>query len=442
MKTFLRSVILSALLAVSACGGGGSDVAPGGSGTVGGVVDGGGTGGTGNGSTGGTDGAGSTGGTGSASGTDGATAGAPGDGGGVGSGGTGVSTAAVGVADGFGSVIVNGVRFNTDGAEILTEDAPGLRLGMTVLVRGTIDAGLSTGTATSVLSVPELRGAVTAVQAAALQFSVAGVTVQVDDATVFDGVANLAGLSAGTAVQVYALPESDGLWRATRVEVAAAATPFIVSGTLTRLDPVARTFELAGWRVQYGNAALVGGLRSTGLSEGQRVYVRSAGAPVGGLLQAGQIREAHALSPQATTPVALLGLVSQFSTLQQFFVVAGTRIDASAALVNGGPRTAIGNGVKLDVAGTMVNGVLVATRLRIRHVPGTGGPASFDVIGTVGQFVSLASFRVNGQVINASAPSVQFVNGTASNLRNGVSVSVTGSQVVDGVLQATTVRFP
>ena len=88
----------------------------------------------------------------------------------------------------------------------------------------------------------------------------------------------------------------------------------------------------------------------------------------------------------------------------------------------------IGNGVKVEVAGTMSNGVLKATKLKIRHVPGTGGPVSFVLIGNIGNFGSASSFRVRGQPVNAGGPGVVFVNGSAANLGNGVRVSIEGDQ--------------
>ena len=97
--------------------------------------------------------------------------------------------------------------------------------------------------------------------------------------------------------------------------------------------------------------------------------------------------------------------------------------------------------MKVEVAGNVVGGVLRATQLKIRNVPGTGGPASFELTGNVGGFRSLSDFRVRGQAVNAGGNGVQFVNGTAAGLANGVRVNIRGSRVVDGVLMATTVAF-
>lgn len=121
--------------------------------------------------------------------------------------------------------------------------------------------------------------------------------------------------------------------------------------------------------------------------------------------------------------------------------MSGQRVNIASAQITGGPASSIGNGVRLEVAGTMVGGVLVAKRARVRYATGVGGPASFQLIGTVGQYRSVADFRVNGQPVDASSNSVVFINGTAKELRNGVRVSVSGSQVVAGVLRATEVKF-
>ncbi|PUA97743.1 hypothetical protein C8C99_2603 [Acidovorax sp. 107] len=367
----------------------------------------------------------------------------PGDGGGVGSGGTGVTASAVGVgvADGFGSVIVNGVRFATDSAQITTEDSDALRLGMTVLVGGSIQPDLLTGTATTVLSVPEFRGAATAVDAAAGALEVSGTRVLVDEATIYDGVTSLSSIKVGTTVQVYALPIGDGSWRASRIESKSSSLPLILSGAVGQLDTASKTFSLGGLLVNYGAASFSGTLVGSSLANGMVVYVRATALPVNGVLNAQQIRRGHTLPTTGSFAANLLGIVSSFGGLNSDFLLYGQRVNIASALVTGGPASSIGNGVRLEVAGTMVGGVLVAKRARIRYAPGVGGPASFQLIGTVGQYRSVADFRVNGQPVDASNSSVVFTNGTAKDLRNGARVSVSGSQVVSGVLQATTVQF-
>jgi hypothetical protein len=72
----------------------------------------------------------------------------------------------------------------------------------------------------------------------------------------------------------------------------------------------------------------------------------------------------------------------------------------------------------------------------------TGGPASFTLIGAIGNFSSASSFRVRGQPVNAGGPGVVFVNGTASNMQEassrpfeyrGVSISISVDSAADSV---------
>lgn len=211
-----------------------------------------------------------------------------------------------------------------------------------------------------------------------------------------------------------------------------------VTGQITSVDTAGKTFKVGAQTVSHSAGTNVeGGIGAT-LRAG--TYVRVNGSlGAAGVVQATRVR---VWQPPAadSTPVSWAGVVSDYAS-RASFNIAGQPVDASAAQITGGPASSIGNGVRVEIDGVMVAGVLKASKLRIKHVPGTGGPASFSVSGAIGAFSSAASFRVQGQPINASGPGVIFLNGTATNLGNGKRVTVTGSQVVDGVLIATTVRF-
>ena len=103
-----------------------------------------------------------------------------------------------------------------------------------------------------------------------------------------------------------------------------------------------------------------------------------------------------------------------------------------AAVVTGGTVSALGNGVRVEIDGLRQGQTVVAGKLRIRNVPGTGGPARFTLIGAVGGYRSAADFRVQGQPVDASAGSVVFLNGQAGGLGNGRRVRVTGTAVREG----------
>jgi len=242
-------------------------------------------------------------------------------------------------------------------------------------------------------------------------------------------------LTAGTMQR---LPDAPGVLRATRVEQRAPSAP-ILTGTVQNLDAVQRTFTLGGLVVDYARAVPSGSLDGRPLANGTIVRVR-ADAASPGVLVATLVQGWYPLPTADATTAQFAGIVTDFAGLGSLRVL-GYPVDASAAQITGGATSAIGNGVKVDVGGVVSGGVLRASKLKIRHVPGTGGPASFDLIGNVGAFSSPSDFSVKGQAVNAGGPDVKFANGTAANLRNGVRVNIHGTQVVNGVLMAATVAF-
>jgi hypothetical protein len=213
----------------------------------------------------------------------------------------------------------------------------------------------------------------------------------------------------------------------------------ILTGTVQNLDPLRHTFTLGGFTIDYGAAVLSGSLDGGALANGILVRVR-ANTVLPGRLPATLVQWWYPVPRANAIPVQLAGIVTDYAGLGSLRVL-GVPVNAASAQITGGPPNTVGNGVKVDVGGIMSNGILQASKLRIRQVPGTGGPASFNLIGPIGNFSSAASFVVKGQFVDASGPGVVFVNGTVANLGNAVQVNLEGSKVVNGVLIATRVSF-
>lgn len=348
----------------------------------------------------------------------------------IGSGGTGVS---VGPVTGFGSIIVDDVHYNIDGIAPTIEDATELKLGMVVRVTG----DTTTGTATSVSAAAELRGTVGGIDVAAGTFDVLGVTVSTDSATVYDGFISLSTLATGQFVQINGLPLSSGGLYATRIEKIVAPAELITTGPIANLNTSSTTFKIGSSTVNFGSTTLAG-MTSSELANGSVVRVR--GQLSGGVFAATKIQRWQAPVAEGT-PLSFAGVISGYTPLSSTFTVSDIAVNASAAVITGGNRNSLGNGVKVDAEGTFVNGVLRATKLKIRHIPGAGNLPSFSATGPITQFVSPSSFKVKGQAIDATQAGVVFVNGSAANLANSVPVSVIGNQVVNGVLIATQVTF-
>lgn len=378
---------------------------------------------------------------------------------GVGSGGTGINVGegpstgtdgnadaegdgvGIGAVSGFGSVIVNGVRFDTSATTLNLEDLDSLKLGMTLRITGRISADRTQGTATSILSAAELRGPVSAVNAEAGTLQVLGTTVTTDEATVYEGASGVQGLRVGMQVMVHGFPTEPGSLRASRIEVQSEARPAILTGFITSLDPLGKTLRIGTTTVSYRDATLGGGWTSAQLQEGELARVRAGNAPQTGPLAATSIQPWYTLPTEARAqPMVIGGIVAHYQA-GSGFKLAGVAVALSSARITGGPATALGNGVKVEVTGTLQNGVFTASGIQLKHIAGTGGPASFSLIGTVGAFRSVADFKVKGQPVNASLPGVVFNGGSAAQLRNGAKVTVTGDTVVNGVLQAQRVDF-
>ena len=135
---------------------------------------------------------------------------------GVGSGGSGAPlSVGLGPVTGFGSIIVNGERYDESAAEVMIDERPdrvrpatvaAIRLGMRVELQHR-----NLVVATAVVSA-EVIGPVTSVSASS--FVALGQTVRVnaDPArpTVFEGFASLADLDSGSVVEVHGDRASDG----------------------------------------------------------------------------------------------------------------------------------------------------------------------------------------------------------------------------------------
>jgi hypothetical protein len=141
---------------------------------------------------------------------------------GIGTGGTG--SFSVWPMGGFGSVIVNGVRYDDSSAGVLDDDgnrssrdAP--RLGMVVEVRGTVSGDRVTGTASEVVYAAEIKGPVTAADAAGGTLTVFGQVIRVTPRTVYDDIGGgLSGVAVGNVVEVYPLVDANRRLDATRID--------------------------------------------------------------------------------------------------------------------------------------------------------------------------------------------------------------------------------
>ena len=290
----------------------------------------------------------------------------------AGIGGTGIT--ASGTITGFGSIFVNGIRFDTGSASITVDDSVGsendLGLGMVVTVSGTVDAGGTTGTATTVAFDDELQGQIQTVpvdpvgDGTRLRFAVLGVTVEVDSVTtVFDDGVSFGTLAQGDFVEVSGFVDPAGFLQATRIEGKGVFTPGVseveLKGAATGVSGV--TFTLGTFTVNTAGADL-SGVPGGVVTEGMQVEVK--GTLTGSTITATRVKLNDDLFGNNVAKVSVEGIVSAFAG-NNSFQVAGQQVDASGATFV--PLSLVlANGVEVEVEGPVVNGVLQAIRVEAR----------------------------------------------------------------------------
>ncbi len=385
------AALLSSLLLIAACGGGGSD--------------------------------------GSAGGTDTTTSGA-------------ATAFTQGTVTGFGSVIVNGVRFDDSGIRATDDDGRQVALGLGMRVEiesGRIDDSTGTARATAVRAGGQVTGPVEAVDAAAGTLTVLGQPVDVTSATVFDdslAASGLAGVAGGAVVEVHGLRDAvTGRIAATRIEAKPAATVYKLRGTVSALDATARTFRIGGAAISYAAVATV----PAGLADGAAVRVLVGTVPVAGVWQATSLGSKSS-PPAAAAQARVRGAITAFTSATAFSV-DGIPVDASAASFPDG-STGLALGVQVEVKGTLTNGTIVATEVELESRHRDADDRKFRLHGAITAVDATAkTFLLRGITVSY-AGTVTYSRGTEAGLVAGAKVEVRGTVgATRNTLAATAIKF-
>jgi hypothetical protein len=335
-----------------------------------------------------------------------------------------------GTLDGFGSVIVNGVRFDDSGASITDDDGaprgPGdLRLGMRMQVHSDTVQG-NAARASAMRFGSAVLGPVSAVDTAAQTLTVLGQTVEVTTTTFFDRTlaGGLADVQPGAVVDVHGLVDAaQGRLIATRIDPAAGAPRFKLIGTVAALDRGATTFAIGAAAIDYSGIAATGPAQA--LADGQVVRVALATQPATSgrwvALQLAPSAPGAREHMQAMVRGTVTAYVSSAS-----FSVNGLPVDASAAkFPNGASGLALGSAVK--VAGTVRNGTLVATMVHVEASSAGDMNRLFELHGAITSIDTAAkTFVVRGVTVWYGG-TVSYVGGSEADLAVGRRVEVEGA---------------
>ncbi|WP_020405109.1 DUF5666 domain-containing protein [Hahella ganghwensis] len=289
--------------------------------------------------------------------------------------GTGAPVASMGSVTAFGSIFVNGVEYETNGADIsinsvTSQPEDSLELGMVVLVRGNLNSNGTTGEATSVVFDQNLQGPIGDVDNTgdSLILTVLGVEVEVNDDTVLQNI-EFADLTAGLVISVSGFTGADNTLVASRIEKVSDGhtngEQVEVEGTVSNLT--ADQFDIGSQQVRHSGANVVPA--SATLAEGATVEVKGS-AFDGDVLIATQIKiKSNNPGFEDGDGVELEGIVSNFTSSADF-TVNGVSVNASNADFNKGDSDDLANGVRVEVKGEIdSDNVLQATKVTIKKVP-------------------------------------------------------------------------
>ncbi|MBL4850304.1 MAG: hypothetical protein JKY65_32710 [Planctomycetes bacterium] len=356
--------------------------------------------------------------------------------GGAGIGGSGYK--ASGTVSEFGSIFVNGVEFETSAATFEIEGGPGsqadLRVGMRVVVEGSLDPGGTSGTALRVRFEDELEGPIPAsstinedADEESKRFTILGVPIDVSRTdTVFVGSNFSYGtLAPGDNLQISGFYDAAGLLHATALVRKSAfapnATIVEAKGTITSL--AANSFTLRAGATSLTVDTSMADLSGVpgGLAVGQRVEAKGTiASDTATSLIGTAVKLEESFSDGLE--VELEGLITRFASANSFDV-DGTPVNATAATLAPSTMT-LALGLRVEVEGKIKGGTLQATAVKLREGDVQVRATASNVNTTANTF----DLTLAGQTVSVTA-------NTSTQMRDktsGAGLSLATLSLVDG----------
>lgn len=348
----------------------------------------------------------------------------------VGTGGTGSFSA--GPITGIGSIIVNGIRYDDSRASISSDDSgfkrEDLRLGMVVAVQGTLAVDGRSSASRIVLG-GELVGPISSISENVMV--VLGQQVFVSDSTFYQGL-GLGPLQVNDVIEVHGVagPEANSI-TATYVEKKNGVNEYRIQGLVAdHVGGNVKTFNIGTLPLNY--AATDPDRIRVVPTNGVLVRVRLGTALTNGAYPVKRIRKPEDSYSGFSGEVEFKGTITTFNNTSSF-------------TVNDLPVTASDNvypefrdkqdmkvGAYVEVKGSLVNGVLVATRVKLEDGPADsefelhGKISNAQTSDTGGSFKLTSSGGVVVDVDWTNSISNSIFGGTVDNLIDERSVEVKG----------------
>lgn len=326
------------------------------------------------------------------------------------------SASASGTVTGFGSVFVNGKRFETSAASFMVDGQSGnqndLKLGMTVTVDGSFNGDQRS--ANSVRQKDAVEGLVQSVAADGLSLVVMGQTVMVDEITIIDN--NISGrdvrnlVVGADAVEVNGHIRPNGVIQATFIEkkLVGTVTPE-VRGYVSNHTDGAKMFSIGGLTVNYATALINDMPAPTG-SNWNGLLVEAKGTlfnAVTTTLTATKVEPEQDGIGNNVDELEVEGFVTQVLGSGDFFIGRTHGQTTSATEFRGGTIDEIVVGAKVSAEGRWANDILTAKHVKFHASVRLEGNAT----------VSGNTLRLSG------LPDVTVSVNSQTELKDGISVN-------------------
>ena len=359
---------------------------------------------------------------------------------GCGSGGGGTSTstggttsgsaAASGTVTGFGSVYVNGKKFETNDVEVIHDGhsercsvSPtnhcGLKEGMTVTVTGSFNGDQRF--ASTVSQSDAVEGLVQSIATDGLSLVVMGQMVFVDNTTLIDNSNGLNGnfgnLAVGDFVEVNGHVRPNGVIQATFIEKKVAGVTPEVRGFVTGHDVVAKSFQIGGLTVVYDNNTIINDMPFPSGTNWNTLLVEVKGTVFNSgtsTLTATKVEPENQGVGNNMDEFEVEGFVTKVDGPGDFFIGMTHVQTTSSNEFRGGTIDEIVVGAKLSAEGRLANGILTAKHVKFHASVKLEGDiaaingSSFTITGIPGVTISVNSqteFKADsGNTLNDLAP--------------------------------------
>jgi hypothetical protein len=351
-----------------------------------------------------------------------------------------------GTITGFGSIIVNGIRFDESSAQVVDDDGQAhdkndLKLGMNVEIESEdIDRESMSAKAGLVRFGAAIVGPVSAKSPAGTTpktLTVLDQIVEISAMTVFDDslVGGFDAINVGDVIEVHALLDTmTGHYLAKRIEPDPGATVFKLRGIVANL--MATTFMIGGATIDFSGVAAADLPKNFANGLVVRVRLQTTKNSSGQWVAISIRAEEREVDDRDEAEVE--GIITDFTSVTSFSV-NGLPVDASKAEFPDG-TAGIMKGAMVEVEGAIVNGVLVATEVKLENEQQELN--QIELFGAISSLDTGAqTFMVRSVTVHYGATTV-FANGAQANLANGKLVEVKGVLSTDGTkVEASRIEF-